>query len=102
MSLFWGWFGLSYHDMNFGFSFLSRDVHDIVFGIYAHILGVSYDTIISGFIKACIIDSLIIGAIVAYRKRKQIKAWWQARNAQKQAARLEADEIQSAARTAAE
>ena len=82
MSLFWGWFGLSYHDINFGFSFLSRDVHNIVFGIYANILGVSYDTIISGFIKACIIDSLIIGAIVAYRKRKQIKAWWQTRNAQ--------------------
>ncbi|MEM8540610.1 MAG: DUF6105 family protein [Pseudomonadota bacterium] len=83
MSLFWGWFGLSYYDMNFGLTMLSRDVHNMVFGIYAHLLGVSYETIVSGFIKACIFDTFLIGGIIAFRRRKQIKAWWQARkNAQ--------------------
>ncbi|WP_018687691.1 DUF6105 family protein [Ahrensia kielensis] len=79
MSLFWAWFGLSYYDMNFGLSFLSRDIHNLVFGIYANLLGTDYETIVTGFIKACIFDSFIISAIVAYRKRKQIKAWWQQR-----------------------
>ncbi len=82
MTLFWGWFGLSYYDINFGLLFFSRDIHDMVFGIYASILGVSYATIVSGFIKACIFDTFLIGGIVAYRKRKQIKAWWQARNSE--------------------
>ncbi len=82
MTLFWGWFGLSFYDINFGLLFFSRDIHDMVFGIYANILGVSYETIVSGFVKACIFDTFLIGGIVAFRKRKQIKAWWQERNAE--------------------
>lgn len=81
MSLFWGWFGLSYHDINFGTTMFSRDIHNMVFGIYAHLLGVSYETIVSGFIKACIFDTFLIASIIAYRKRVQIKAWWQSRKA---------------------
>ncbi len=27
LSLFWGWFGLSYYDMNFGMLFLRRELH---------------------------------------------------------------------------
>lgn len=94
MSLFWGWFGLSYHDINFGTTMFSREIHNMVFGIYAHLLGVSYDTIVSGFIKACIFDTFLIGGIIAYRKRKQIKAWWQARKA---AQSVTDDEVQVAA-----
>ncbi len=82
MALFWGWFGLSYYDVNFGLLFFSRDIHDMVFGIYASILGVSYETIVDGFIKACIFDTFLIGGIVAFRKRKQIKAWWQERKSE--------------------
>lgn len=79
MTLFWSWFGLSYYDINFGMAFLSRDAHNLVFGIYANLLGVSYETIVRGFIKAIFIDSAVIGLIVAFRRRKAIKAWWIAR-----------------------
>ena len=79
MTLFWGWFGLSYHDINFGLMFFSRDIHNMVFGIYASILGVSYETIVSGFLKACIFDTFLIAGIVAYRKRAEIKSWWRER-----------------------
>lgn len=84
MTLFWGWFGLSYYDINFGTVALSRELHDMVFGIYANILGVSYETIVSGFIKACIFDTILISAILAYRRRAKIKAWWQARQQAKE------------------
>lgn len=82
MSLFWGWFSLSYYDVNFGTMIFSREIHDLVFGIYANILGVSYETIVTGFINACIFDTFLIFGIVAYRKRAQIKAWWQNRKCQ--------------------
>ncbi|MDZ7822691.1 MAG: DUF6105 family protein [Ahrensia sp.] len=79
MALFWSWFTLSYYDINFGTVALSRELHEMVFGIYANILGVSYDTIVTGFIKACIIDTALVSSIFAYRRRNQIKAWWEAR-----------------------
>ena len=40
MALLGSWYTLSYYDMNFGLSFLSRDLHDLVFAIYGNILGV--------------------------------------------------------------
>lgn len=80
MTLFWGWFGLSYYDMNFGLLMFSRQIHDLVFGIYANMLGISYDAIVSIYIKACIFDSLLILSIIAFRRRKKIIAWWQSRN----------------------
>lgn len=79
MTVFWGWFGLSWSDTNFGFLFLSRQVHDVVFAIYGHILGMEPATIPWLLAKACILDTAIIFAIFAYRRRKQIAAWWQAR-----------------------
>lgn len=94
MSLFWGWFGLSYYDINFGLTMFSREIHNMVFGIYAHLLGVSYETIVSGFIKACIFDTFLIGGIIAFRKRKQIMAWWQAR---KEAQPASEEEVQVSA-----
>jgi hypothetical protein len=38
---------------------------------YANILGVSYETVVSGFIKACIFRQLL-GDIMAYRRRTEI------------------------------
>ena len=86
MSLFWGWFGLSAHDINLGTTFFSRDTHDIVFAIYSHVLGLNRETIVALLIRACIVDTAIIFGIFAFRRRKEIRAWW----AERQAARAQA------------
>ena len=72
--IFWGWFGLSYYDMNFGYVMLTRQVHDILFGLYGEMLGLDAATIPWLVAKACIFDTLIILAIWAFRRRKQIAA----------------------------
>lgn len=79
LSLFWGWFGLSYYDLNFGMVFLSRELHDLVFAIYGNILDVDPATIPVMFLKACIFDTFLIFGIVAFRKRRQIRQWWRNR-----------------------
>ncbi|MEI5680333.1 hypothetical protein G6N74_03115 [Mesorhizobium sp. CGMCC 1.15528] len=73
--LFWGWFGLSFYNINFGYVMLTRQVHDLVFQLYGDTLGID-PTIIPGMVaKACIIDTLIVLAIYAFRRRRQIGAW---------------------------
>ena len=81
LTLFWGWYGLSYNDISFGMTFLSRDLHDLVFHIYGTVLGVDPATIPGLFLKACIFDTFLIFGFVAFRKRRQIRQWWQERNA---------------------
>ena len=81
MGLLWGWYALSYHDISFGLTFLSRSTHDLVFAIYGHILGLEKDVVVNLLIKACIVDTLLIMAIVAFRKRRRIRAWWVDRKA---------------------
>lgn len=76
MGLLWGWYGLSYHDINFGLTALSRSTHDLVFAIYGHILGIEKDVVVRLLIKACIVDTILIMAIVAFRRRRAIRAWW--------------------------
>lgn len=77
MSLFWGWFFLSYHDMNFGLLFLSRDVHDFAFGVYGALLGIDPATIPPLVARACVVDSVLIFAIYAFRRRRDIRGWWE-------------------------
>ena len=76
MGLFWGWYYLSYHDMNFGFLFLSRTVHDFAFGFYGNILGIDPATIGPLVMRACVIDTALIFSIYGFRKRREIAAWW--------------------------
>lgn len=73
------WYGLSYYDMSFGFFMLTRDAHDLVFQIYGNVLGIAPETIPPLVLRAIIVDSLILFAIIGFRRRKQIKAWWLAR-----------------------
>jgi hypothetical protein len=75
LMLFWSWYFLSLNNIHFGYVFLTRDVHDIVFGLYGEILGIDPATIPLLAAKACLFDSLIISAIVAFRRRRQISAW---------------------------
>lgn len=79
LTLFWGWFGLSYYDVNFGLLIFSRQLHDLVFNIYGSLLGVEPASIPVLFLKACIFDTFLIFGIIAFRKRRQIRAWWDGR-----------------------
>lgn len=83
MSTFWGWYGLSYNDVNFGFLFLSRTMHDLVFQIYGAMLNLDAGTVPGLLAKACIVDTAIIFAIFAFRRRRKISAWWRARQVQR-------------------
>lgn len=79
MGLFWGWYGLSYHDVSFGTLFLSRRVHDFAFAFYGHLLGIDPATIPRLVLRACILDTALIFAIYAFRKRREIHGWWRER-----------------------
>ena len=94
LALLWSWFGLSYHDINLGLSFFSRETHDLVFAIYGHILGLEKQVIVGLLIKACIVDTALIMAILAFRRRKAIRAWWVAR---REAAKTPVDQVSSPA-----
>ncbi|MBD9493630.1 MULTISPECIES: DUF6105 family protein [unclassified Ensifer] len=73
------WYGLSYYDMSFGFFMLTRQTHDLVFQIYGNVLGIPPETIPPLVARAIVVDSLIVFAIVGFRKRRQIAAWYRRR-----------------------
>lgn len=77
--LFWGWFYLSFNDVNFGYVMLSRQFHDFLFQIYGQILGIDPATIPGMVAKACIIDTLLLLAFWAFRRRREIAAWVRAK-----------------------
>ena len=79
MGIFWGWYFLSLNDMNFGYVMLTRDAHDILFELYGQMLGIDPATIPGLVAKACILDTAIILAIWAFRRRQAIAAWFRAR-----------------------
>lgn len=75
------WYWLSYYDLSFGFFMLTRDTHDLVFQIYGQILGIDPALLPTLVMRAVAVDSLIVIAILAFRRRKQIYAWWEKRYA---------------------
>lgn len=77
--LFGGWYYLSFNDINFGSIYLSRALHDAVFNLYGQILGVAPEAIPVMLVKAIAFDTVLILAIFAFRRRKQIKSWWASR-----------------------
>ena len=79
MGIFWGWYFLSLNDMNFGYVMLTRDAHDILFELYGQMLGIEPATIPGLVAKACILDTAIILAIWAFRRRQAISLWFRAR-----------------------
>lgn len=72
------WYFLSYYDMSFGFFMLTRQAHDLVFQIYGNVLGIPPETIPPLVARAIAVDSLLVFAIIGFRKRKAIAAWWRA------------------------
>ena len=79
VALLGSWYGLSYYDMSFGFFMLTRQTHDLVFQVYGNILGIPPETIPPLVARAIAFDSLVVFAIIAFRKRKAIAAWWRSR-----------------------
>jgi len=75
MGLFWGWYFLSLNNIHFGYVMLTRDAHDIVFQLYGNMLGIDPETIPGLVARACILDTLLILGIWAFRRRKEISAW---------------------------
>lgn len=76
LALFWGWYFLSLNDMNFGYVMLSRQLHDLIFQLYGEMLGIDPALIPGMIAKACIFNSFLVAGIVAFRRRRQISAWW--------------------------
>lgn len=83
MGFFWGWYYLSLNDINFGTSFLSKQMHELVFNVYGQVLGIDPLTIPPLVMRACIFDTFIIFGILAFRRRKDITNWWTNRKAPK-------------------
>ncbi|WP_242222294.1 DUF6105 family protein [Shinella zoogloeoides] len=97
IALLGSWYGLSYYDMSFGIFMLTRDAHDLVFRIYGHILGIPPESIPPLVLRAIIFDSLLVFALIAFRRRRKIAAWWQARRQSSSRAALASDESLSSA-----
>lgn len=74
-----GWYGLSYYDMSFGIFMLTRQAHELVFQIYGNVLGIPPETIPPLVMRAIVVDSAVLFAIIGFRRRKKIIAWWKAR-----------------------
>jgi hypothetical protein len=79
LALFWGWYFLSLNDMNFGYVMLTRNMHDFVFEIYGHILGIDPATIPGLVAEACVFDTFFIAVLYAFRRRRDIRAWFRDR-----------------------
>jgi len=91
------WYGLSYNDVNFGFFMLTRQTHDLVFQVYSQVLGIPPEDIPPLVARAIVIDSLVVFAIIAFRRRKRIAAWWRRRQDSRSAEALSRDESLSRA-----
>jgi hypothetical protein len=79
LALLGGWYGLSYYDMNFGTFILSRHAHDLVFAIYGKILGLDPKAVPPLIARALVLDSLFVFALMTFRRRAKILAWWKDR-----------------------
>jgi hypothetical protein len=70
--IFWGWFFLSLHDLNFGSVYFSRALHDLVFKLYGDMLGIDPATIPGLIAEACVFDTALLLAIWALRRRREL------------------------------
>ena len=89
MTIFWGWYFISLYDLGGGYFMLSPAANQMVFKIYGEVLGIDPELIPWMAAKACIIDTLLIGAIWAFRRRRNIAAWIRDRRAVREAGKLQ-------------
>jgi hypothetical protein len=79
LSIFWGWYALSFYNINFGYIILTRQFHDTIFEIYGDILAINPEIIPGLLAKACILDTVLIIGIWAFRRRREIRTWLESR-----------------------
>jgi len=79
MGIFWGWYALSINDINFGFMLLTPDMNHLLFQIYGDILGIDPQIIPGLVARACVFDGFLLLAIYAFRRRRDITAWYRSR-----------------------
>ncbi|MGV8939680.1 MAG: DUF6105 family protein [Allorhizobium sp.] len=77
------WYGLSYNDISFGIFMLTREANDLVFQIYGNVLGIPPEIIPGLVARAIVVDSLAVFAIMGFRRRRMIAAWWGRRQSSK-------------------
>ncbi len=73
------WYGLSVNDINFGFMLLTPDMNHLLFQIYGDILGIDPQIIPGLVARACVFDGFLLLAIYAFRRRRDITAWYRSR-----------------------
>lgn len=73
--VFWGWYFLSLNDMHFGYVMLTREAHDLLFQLYGQMLGIDPVSIPPMVAKACVFDTLLLAAIWAFRRRRELAEW---------------------------
>jgi Family of unknown function (DUF6105) len=73
------WLFLASNDYSMGIFFFSRGMFDLVFSVYAEILGVDAAVLPPLVNKALMVDTLIVVALFALKRRKDIIAWWKRR-----------------------
>ena len=88
MGIFWGWYYLSYNDINFGMLFFSRLLHDFAFEFYGDLLGIDPKVIPGMIVRATLLDTALIFSIYGFRKRREIVAWWNSSRAAPEAGRV--------------
>jgi hypothetical protein len=54
-------------------------MHDVVFQIYGNILGLPPESIPPLVGEAIVLDTLLLGAVMSYRRRQAILGWWRGR-----------------------
>lgn len=79
VGLFWLWYWVSYFDLHFGFLVLSRLFHDYYFVTAGNMTGIPPEQIPGMLARVSAIDLGIILAIWAFRRRREIREWWQKR-----------------------
>ena len=75
ISILAGWLLLASHDLSFGVQFLSRDFYDLVFQVYSNALGIPAEVLPPMVVRALILDSGVVLALYAFRRRRQIIAF---------------------------
>lgn len=84
-----GWYFLSLADVGqtFGGVYLSRDLNEGVFLIYGELLGVEPERLPAMLAAGIGLDTALVAAFVAFRRRKRIAAWWASRETQRHGVR---------------
>ncbi|MGG7518040.1 DUF6105 family protein [Allorhizobium undicola] len=76
------WYYLSLNDMSFGIFMLTRQANDLVFQVYGNMLGLDPASLPPLVMRAIVVDSAVLFALVGLRRRAKIIAWLRARRAQ--------------------